>query len=156
VTVSTHQAKAELFKLAGKRRPSEDCFGWSACLLYPMRGQQARGRFIPFFQQLARLVSRIASADVPAIFGDILTCGDLVALHKLSATQQAKARGEGKQPSLRPVNKGCNFLKWALKLAVRSRAALAVARSLEPLQLGMAKRGPEAFCHSLRALREKG
>jgi hypothetical protein len=155
-TVSTHQAKAELFKLAGKRRPSEDCFGWSACLLYPMRGQQARGRFIPFFQQLARLVSRIASADVPAIFGTILTCGDLVALHKLSATQQAKAREEGKQPSLRPVNKGCNFLKWALKMAVRSRAALVVARSLEPLQLGMAKRGPEAFCHSLRALREKG
>ena len=38
-TVSTHQAKAELFKLAGKRRPSEDCFGWSACLLYPRRGQ---------------------------------------------------------------------------------------------------------------------
>jgi hypothetical protein len=66
--------------MAGKRRPSEDCFGWSACLLYLMRGQQARGRFIPFFQQLARLVSRIASADVPAIFGDILTCGDLVAL----------------------------------------------------------------------------
>ena len=77
-------------------------------------------------------------------------------MHKLSATQQAKAREEGKRPALRPVNKGCNFLKWALKLAVRSRAALAVARSLEPLQLGMAKRGPEAFCHSLRALREKG
>jgi hypothetical protein len=27
---------------------------------------------------------------------------------------------------------------------------------LEPLQSGLAKRGPEAFCHSLRALREKG
>ncbi len=40
------------------------------------------------------------------------------------------------------MNKGCNFLKWALKLAVRSRAALVVARSLEPLQLGMATRGP--------------
>ena len=58
--------------------------------------------------------------------------------------------------SLRPVNKGCNFLKWALKLAVRSGPALAAARKLEPLQSGLAKRGPEAFCHSLRALREQG
>jgi hypothetical protein len=33
VSVSTSQAKVMLFKLAGKRRPSEDCFGWSACLL---------------------------------------------------------------------------------------------------------------------------
>ena len=41
-------------------------------------------------------------------------------------------------------------------VAVRSPVALAAARALEPLQSGLAKRGPEAFCHSLRALREKG
>ncbi len=69
VSVSTRKAKAMLFKLAGKGRPSEDCFGWSACLLYPLQGQRTRGRFIPFFQQVARLVSRIASADVPGPAG---------------------------------------------------------------------------------------
>jgi hypothetical protein len=156
VSVSTSQAKVMLFKLAGKRRPSEDCFGWSACLLYPLRGQRTRGRFIPFIQQVARLVSRIACANVPTIFGSILSCGDLLALHKLDAAEQIKAREDGILPSLRPVNKGCNFLKWALKLAVRSPPARAAALSLEPLQSGLAKRGPEAFCHSLRALREKG
>jgi hypothetical protein len=40
--------------------------------------------------------------------------------------------------------------------AGRALAALAAARLLEPLQSGLAKRGPEAFCHSLRALREQG
>ena len=39
---------------------------------------------------------------------------------------------------------------------MRSPAAQAAARKLEPLQSGMAKLGPEVFCHSLRALREKG
>ena len=113
-------------------------------------------QFVSFIHQVARLVARIASAEVPAICGHILTCGDLVALHKLDAGQQAEATAAGKAPSLRPVNKGCNILKWALKLAVRSKPALAAARKLEPLQSGLAKRGPEAFCHSLRALGEKG
>ena len=40
-----------------------------------------------------------------------MTCGDLVALHKLDAGQQAEAMAAGKAPSLRPVNKGCNILK---------------------------------------------
>ncbi len=65
-------------------------------------------------------------------------------------------RRPNRPPSLRPVNKGCNILKWALKLAVRSGPALAAARKLEPLQSGLAKRGPEAFWHSLWALREQG
>ena len=114
------------------------------------------GRHIPFIHQLARLVARIASAQVPASLADILTCGNLFALHKLDAAEQAEAAALGLPPSLRPVNTGCNLLKWALQLAVRSPAARAAARALEPLQSGLAKRGPEAFCHSLRALREKG
>ncbi len=39
---------------------------------------------------------------------------------------------------------------------MRSGPALAAVRKLEPLQSGLAKRGPEAFCHSLWALREQG
>ena len=156
VRITPKQAQRSLFVAAGRKRASEDCFGWSASLLFPLRGQKKRGRFIPFIHQIARLVARIASAEVPPLFGHILTCGDLVALHKLDAAQQAEAAAANKPPSLRPVNKGCNFLKWALKLAVRSGPALAAARKLEPLQSGLAKRGPEAFCHSLRALREQG
>ena len=148
--------QCRLFALAGNAHSPSDCFGWSACLLYPLRGKKKLGRHIPFIHQVARLVARIASAEVPAICGHILTCGDLVALHKLDAAQQAEAAAANKPPSLRPVNKGCNILKWALKLAVRSGPALAAARKLEPLQSGLAKRGPEAFCHSLRALREQG
>ena len=57
---------------------------------------------------------------------------------------------------MRPVNPGCNLLKWGLQLAVRSPPAKAAALSLEPLQSGLARRGPEAFCHSMRALWEQG
>ena len=142
--------------LAGNAHSPSDCFGWSACLLYPLRGKKKLGRHIPFIHQVARLVARIASAQVPPILADILTCGNLFALHKLDAAEQAEAAALGLPPSLRPVNTGCNLLKWGFQLAVRSPAARAAASKLEPLQSGLAKRGPEAFCHSLRALREMG
>jgi hypothetical protein len=67
----------------GKTHSPSDCFGWSACLLYPLRGKKKLGRSIPFNHQVARLVARIGSAQVPTIFADILTCGNLFALHKL-------------------------------------------------------------------------
>ena len=112
VKVTPKQAQRHLFVAAGKKRVSEDCFGWSASLLFPLRGQKKRGRYIPFIHQVARLVARIASAEVPAVFAHILTCGDLVALHKLDATQQAEVAAANKPPALRPVNKGCNILKY--------------------------------------------
>ena len=145
-----------LYGMAASTRAPSDCFGWSAGLLFPLRGQRKRGRFISFIHQVARLVARIANAQVPEIFADILTCGNLLALHKLDADEQAERVAEGLPPALRPVNQGCNLLKWGLKLAVRSPAARAAAKKLEPLQLGLAKRGPEAFAHSLRAMREQG
>ena len=64
VHITPKQAQRLLFLQAGKKRASEDCFGWSASLLFPLRGQKKRGRFIPFIHQVARLVARIASADV--------------------------------------------------------------------------------------------
>ena len=156
VHVTPHQAQCRLFSLAGNTHAPVDCFGWSAGLLYPLRGKKKLGRHIPFIHQLARLVARIASAQVPPIFADILTAGNLFALHKLDAAEQAEALTRGLPPAVRPVNTGCNLLKWGLQLAVRSPAARAAARKLEPLQSGLAKRGPESFCHSLRALREQG
>ena len=156
LVITQHQAQRSLFVLAGKIQTSTDCFGWSASLLYPLRGKKTRGRYIPFIHQVARLVARIGSARVPAIFAHILTCGNLVALHKLEAAEQAEAAEKKLPLSLRPVNQGCNFLKWALRLAVRSKAAQSAARKLEPLQCGLVKRGPELYCHSLRALRERG
>ena len=156
VKITPKHAQCRLFALAGNAHSPSDCFGWSACLLYPLRGKKRLGRHIPFIHQVARLVARIASADVPPILADILTCGNLFALHKLDAAEQAEAAALGLPLSLRPVNTGCNLLKWGLQLAVRSPAAQAAARKLEPLQSGMAKRGPEAFAHSLRALREQG
>ena len=48
VSVSAKQAQGFLFTQAGKRRAASDCFGWSASLLFPLRGQRKRGRFIPF------------------------------------------------------------------------------------------------------------
>ncbi len=100
-------------------------------------------------------MARIGSAQVPTIFAHILTCGNLFALHKLDAGEQAEAAALGLKPSLRPVNPGCNLLTWGLQLAVRSPPAKAAALSLEPLQSGTF-RGPEAFCHSMRALWEQG
>jgi hypothetical protein len=155
VHITPHQAQCRLFSLAGNTHAPSDCFGWSACLLYPLRGKKKLGRSIPFIHQLARLVARIGSAEVPTIFADILTTGKLFALHKLDAAEQAEATARGLPPSVRPVNTGCNLLKWGLQLAVRSPAARAAARKLEPLQSGLAKRGPESFCHSLRALWEQ-
>jgi hypothetical protein len=156
VKITPKQAQSRLFSLAGKSHSPSNCFGWSACLLYPLCGKKKLGRSIPFIHQLARLVARIGSAQVPTIFAHILTCGNLFALHKLDAAEQAEAAALGLKPSLRPVNPGCNLLKWGLQLAVRSPPAKAAALSLEPLQSGLARRGPEAFCHSMRALWEQG
>ena len=74
VRITPKQAQRSLFVAAGRKRASEDCFGWSAALLFPLRGQKKRGRYIPFIHQVARLVARIASADVPPLFGHILPC----------------------------------------------------------------------------------
>ena len=91
VKITTKQAQSRLFSLAGNPHSPSDCFGWSACLLYPLRGKKKLGRHIPFIHQVARLVARIASAQVPSIFADIITCGNLFALHKLDASEQAAA-----------------------------------------------------------------
>ncbi len=46
----------------GNAHSPSDCFGWSACLLCPLRGKKKLGRHIPYIHQVARLVARIASA----------------------------------------------------------------------------------------------
>jgi hypothetical protein len=56
-------------------------------------------------------VARIASSEVPPNLADILSCGNLFALHKLDAAEQAEAGALGFPLSLRPVNTGCNLLK---------------------------------------------
>ncbi len=78
--VTPKQAQHSLFVAADRKRASEYCFGWSASLLFPLRGQKKRGHHIPFIHQVARLVKHITSAKVPPLFRHILTCGDLVAL----------------------------------------------------------------------------
>ena len=65
VRITPKQAQRLLFVAAGRRRASEDCFGWSASLLFPLLGQNKRGRYIPFIHHVARLVARIASPEVP-------------------------------------------------------------------------------------------
>jgi hypothetical protein len=80
----------------------------------------------------------MASANVDPCFAEVLTTGNLIAFYKLSAENRKLA--------------GCCFLRWAFKLAVRSPEARKAAQALAPLQLGMAERGAEAYCHSLRAL----
>jgi hypothetical protein len=38
----------------------------------------------PFIHELARLIARISSAEIPESLADVLTAGPLFALHKLS------------------------------------------------------------------------
>jgi hypothetical protein len=54
------------------------------------------------------------------------------------------------------IEVGCFFFRWAFKLAVRSPEARKATEALALLQLGMAKRGAEAYVHSLRALWTNG
>ena len=149
IKVTPAQAKQHIYSRAGSDTSSICCFGWSAQHLLHLRGaknrRQAgqRGRQA-FIQQVARLVARIGSADVPEAVAEILTCGALVALHKLDKREQAEAAAAGRPPEIRPVNVGCAFLRWGLKLALASPQAQAAAKALQPIQLGLATRGGRA------------
>ena len=74
-------------------------------------------------------MARVANTEVPDIFGFVLTCGRLFALHKLSPAEQ-KERGLRQEDSkIGPVNVGVCFLKWAFKLALNTpEAAEAIER----------------------------
>jgi hypothetical protein len=63
--VTPKRAQAFLLGLAGSCKAAPECFGWSARLLFPIRGQQKRGRFIPFLHKVAaaRLVATLANAS---------------------------------------------------------------------------------------------
>ena len=156
VTVSVKAAKRALYNAAGADNSSMGCFGWSASLLLPIRGPRKGGRYIPFISQLARLVARIGSVNVPTSFHTILPCGGLFALHKLDVQAQVEREMAGLDPSVRPVNVGCCFLKWALQLALHSVPAREAIQLLQPLQSGLAKRGIESTAHLMRALWELG
>ena len=54
VKITPKHAQCRLFALAGNSHSPSDCFGWSACLLYPLRGKKKLGRHIPFIHQVAR------------------------------------------------------------------------------------------------------
>jgi hypothetical protein len=101
-------------------------------------------------------VATLANATASPCLAQILTTGNLIGLHKLNADDRKRAEEHGEPPALRPVNLGCCLLKWAFMLAVRSPEARKAMEKFTPLQLGMSKRGAEAYCHSLRALWENG
>jgi len=88
--VTPKRAQVLLFGLAGSCKAAPDCFGWSAGLLFPIRGQQKRGRFIPFLHQVARLVATLANATASPCLAQILTTGNLIGLHKLNADDRKR------------------------------------------------------------------
>jgi hypothetical protein len=122
----------------------------------PIRGARRLGRSVPFLSQLSRVVARIGSAEVPDVWGVILTCGGLFALHKLDLENQAERARAGLEPSVRPVNVGCCLLKWGLKLALLDDRVQVAIKRMQHIQKGFAKRGTETVAHLMRALAEKG
>ena len=157
VHVSTKQAKEYLYGLASQDQSSPGFFGWTGDLLLPMRGRKRAGWRTTFLQQMARLVARLANADVPPICGFIFTCGNLFALNKLNAEEQQDRVNKGLEPKRRPVNIGCSILKWAFKLDIRTPQARRTIAPLAPLQMGLGvERGPEVIAHMFRALYEQG
>ena len=152
VTVSTKKAKRLLFKTGGYNNTTLDVFGWSPDFLRPVRGDKVR-----FIQQLARLVARIACAEVPDCVGMILSCGGLFGLNKLTSTEQQERIKLGFKPKVRPVNVGVLFLKVAFKLVLKSPQVIQATLAMKHIQRGMgAMRGPEVMAHLARAYWERG
>jgi hypothetical protein len=157
VRITTAQAKRYLYRLSSRDQSSPGVFGWSASWLFPTRGQKQEGGRTTFIQQMARLVARLANAEVPPIVGFILSCGGIFALNKLSPTEQLKRPRNDLPPKLRPVNIGCSILKWALKLALQSHEARSAIEKLSPIQMGLkAAHGTETVAHLFRSLWEAG
>jgi hypothetical protein len=156
VKITPKAAKRHLYSQACIDNSSIGCFGWSAFMLLPIRGAKRLGRYVPFLSQLSRVVARIGSAEVPDVWGVILTCGGLFALHKLDLENQAERARAGLEPSVRPVNVGCCLLKWGLKLALLDDRVQVAIKRMQHIQKGFAKRGTETVAHLMRALAEKG
>ena len=156
VTVTAGKAQQFLYARASSDTSAICCFGWTAAYLLPLRGLRAHDGTQPFIHELARLVARIASAEIPESLADVLTTGSLFALHKLSKEQQLQRTAAGLPPEIRPVNVGCAVLRWGLKLALQSKQAQATAKQLQPLQMGLATRGVERVAHLYRALHARG
>merc|ERR1719273_2706798 len=88
VKITTKEAKRYLYRLSTRDQSCPGVFAWCGTLLLPMRGRKKTGNSSTFLNQMARLVARIASAEVPDIFGFILTCGGIFALNKLNPEEQ--------------------------------------------------------------------
>ena len=106
---------------------------------------------------MARLVARLAKAEVPKICGFIFSVGGIFALNKLSPEEQQERIDKGLKPKRRPVNIGCSILKWAFSLALKTPQARETIATLAPLQMALGVgRGPEIVTHMFRALWEQG
>ena len=148
--VTITSAKNYLYRKVSKRdRTCVDVFGWAADYLAPIRNTA-------FLRQLARLVARIGSADIPEVCAQFLTAGGLLALHKLDSEDQRLRSSQGLPPKIRPVNIGCAILKWSLQLLLATPQAKEAADNLRPIQMALGvKRGPEIVAHLFRALWEQ-
>ena len=111
--ISVNSAYGFLRRIARSDRTTRGVYGWSAEYLAPIAGT-------PFMRTMARLISAIANAQMPAATAMILTAGGLFALNKENAQQQAITRIKGLPQSIRPINVGCCLLKWAFQLALRT------------------------------------
>ena len=123
VHVSVNEVKRVLYRATSKDRTCIDVFGWAVDFLFHVRAT-------PFLRQVARLIARLANAEVPDCFGTILTCGTLIALHKEDLKTQEITRQKGLPPKLRPVNIGCCFLKLAFQCALSTKPAKTAAAQL--------------------------
>ncbi len=112
-------------------------------MLFPLRGQ-----LIPFIHQVARLVASIASTNVDPgpCLAEILTTGNLIAVHKLSPEDRklAEERGEPRVRALEEdFHKGFNEI---------SRQA--ILDSVQERQGGCAWDAPRAQLASISPFRQ--
>jgi hypothetical protein len=78
----------------------------------------------------------MASGEAPE-FLSFVTPGSINVLNKLSAKENDVLIAAGKDPKVRPINSGCTFVKYAVKLFTETPSSLKIKRSIQHLNLGM-------------------
>ena len=136
-----------------KGKGGSDTFLWSSQLLGLLAGNKKLRRGKAFLTNMGALAARLANCDgVSRAAAQLVTCGELLAFHKVDQLQQLENAEKGLQPSIRPINIGVCLLKWAMQLAIAHTSVTQQTKRMVSIQLGLApSRGNEILAHFLWA-----
>jgi hypothetical protein len=110
-----------------------------------------------FLTQVARFTALMASGEAPESLAFFATAGSINALNKLSAKGNDALIAAGKDLKVRPINSGCTFGKYAVKLLTETPSSLKIKRSMQYLNLGMGTpAGSEKIANILQMVYKKG